>query len=190
MGRPPERLEDGTVPSTATGEAPGSSKALPGVQNESMASEKVLEEMLLEAQQKTVRSERAARDHALTKFPEVQASVPLLHLVHRPPFRAALQSVQDIELVGTKQQKRPNMPPKRQQKKGSSQASRNASKAASKVPSRQDTPVPGTPNNEANQPKYEGQTVVGIDFGQTASSIAVINKVGTIPPTFKRCDRS
>lgn len=72
----------------------------------------------------------------------------------------------------------PRMPPKRNQKKGgSSQASRTASKVASKVPSRQDTPVPGTPASEPAKPVWQGETVVGINFGQTASSIAVINKV-------------
>lgn len=66
------------------------------------------------------------------------------------------------------------MPPKKNQKK-SQQASKATSKAASKVSTPQ---PPGTPS-ETLPPKPLGPAIVGINFGQTASSIALINKDGT-----------
>ncbi|KAA1108857.1 Hsp70 protein that interacts with Zuo1p [Puccinia graminis f. sp. tritici] len=66
------------------------------------------------------------------------------------------------------------MPPKKNQKK-----SQQTSKANSKAPSKVNTPQPpGTPL-EAVPSKPLGPAVVGINFGQTASSIALINKDGT-----------
>ena len=66
------------------------------------------------------------------------------------------------------------MPPKKNQKK-----SQQTSKANSKVPSKVNTPQqPGTPL-EALPSKPLGPAIVGINFGQTASSIALINKDGT-----------
>ncbi|KNZ60696.1 hypothetical protein VP01_1516g2 [Puccinia sorghi] len=63
------------------------------------------------------------------------------------------------------------MPPKKSQKK-----SQQTSKANSKVPSKVNTPQPpGTPL-EALPSKPLEPAVVGINFGQTASSIAIINK--------------
>ncbi|MBW0471978.1 hypothetical protein O181_011693 [Austropuccinia psidii MF-1] len=66
------------------------------------------------------------------------------------------------------------MPPKRNQKK-----SQTASKTTSKAPSKVSTPqVPGTPL-EVLPPKPLGTAIVGINFGQTSSSLAIINKDGT-----------
>ncbi|KAH9466823.1 hypothetical protein MJO28_000561 [Puccinia striiformis f. sp. tritici] len=66
------------------------------------------------------------------------------------------------------------MPPKKNQKK-----SQQTSKANSKAPSKVNTPqIPGTPL-EAIPAKPLGAAIVGINFGQTASSIALINKDGT-----------
>ncbi|KAI9618979.1 hypothetical protein H4Q26_012238 [Puccinia striiformis f. sp. tritici PST-130] len=63
------------------------------------------------------------------------------------------------------------MPPKENQKK-----SQQTSKANSKAPSKINTPqIPGTPL-EAIPAKPLGAAVVGINFGQSASSIALINK--------------
>ncbi|POW10421.1 hypothetical protein PSTT_06088 [Puccinia striiformis] len=65
------------------------------------------------------------------------------------------------------------MPPKENQKK-----SQQTSKANSKAPSKINTPqIPGTPL-EAIPAKPLGAAVVGINFGQSASSIALINKDG------------
>ncbi|CAH7686928.1 heat shock protein cognate 2 [Phakopsora pachyrhizi] len=66
------------------------------------------------------------------------------------------------------------MPAKKNAKK-SSQGGKASSKATSKVSTPQ---PPGTPL-EALPPKKLGTVVVGINFGQTASSIALINKDGT-----------
>ncbi|KAH9471506.1 hypothetical protein Pst134EA_005401 [Puccinia striiformis f. sp. tritici] len=65
------------------------------------------------------------------------------------------------------------MLPKKNQKK-----SQQTSKANSKAPSKINTPqIPGTPL-EAIPAKPLGAAVVGINFGQSASSIALINKDG------------
>ncbi|KNE93456.1 hypothetical protein PSTG_13179 [Puccinia striiformis f. sp. tritici PST-78] len=65
------------------------------------------------------------------------------------------------------------MLPKENQKK-----SQQTSKANSKAPSKINTPqIPGTPL-EAIPAKPLGAAVVGINFGQSASSIALINKDG------------
>ncbi|KAG0148121.1 hypothetical protein CROQUDRAFT_655247 [Cronartium quercuum f. sp. fusiforme G11] len=66
------------------------------------------------------------------------------------------------------------MPPKKNQKK-SSQGSKNASKAVSKAATPQ---PPGTPL-EALPLQKPSTIVVGINFGQTASSIALISKDGS-----------
>ncbi|PLW45782.1 hypothetical protein PCASD_04779 [Puccinia coronata f. sp. avenae] len=66
------------------------------------------------------------------------------------------------------------MPPKKSQKK-----SQQNSKANSKAPSKVGTPQPpGTPL-EALPSKPLGPAIIGINFGRTASSIALINKDGT-----------
>lgn len=66
------------------------------------------------------------------------------------------------------------MPPKKNQKK-----SNQGSKSASKVVSKAATPqTPGTPL-EAVPPPKPSTIVVGINFGQTASSVSLINKDGS-----------
>lgn len=87
-----------------------------------------------------------------------------------------LLAANQLSLHPTPPDSQHTMPPKRGQK-GSKQSSKAPSKAASKAPSGANTPRAPT---EPQTPVKQAPGLLGLNFGQSFSSVAIIDKVRPI----------